>query len=246
MTKQIVRKLLGKQVETKYRGDWYRTVWAYMNSQILGANQWYPCLPSVLQGTDEHQRVGDSVVPKKIQTKILLRLIPEDVDAQFKQADAKDVSVVIYYGYVRRHKSIPDVMAASADVCNNLLDYGDGTNTTFDGTMENSQLPLNVRAVNMKRKVIRLVKGHGNANSQSADGRDTQLGFPYREQATVTLRFKHKSKFKYDASADPYPQDYAPVVAFGYITNGQEYPPNAGGTSPVQYKILNQMWYTDM
>lgn len=231
--------------ETKYAATTSNN-WTYFNSEILGTNQFSAGLPTILQGDDEHERVGDSILPKRNQVKVMFRLTPQDLPApQQLGIDARDVYIVVYYGFVRKYKSISDVSAASTTLAAQLLDVGDGTTKPFMGNLDDLLYQTNGQVFNMKKKVIRLFKGEGHGNvNQGHTSAATQPPALYSK--LVTLSFKHKSKIKYAGNASLYPEDYAPVWTVGFVYADGYLPPETGGTSPVQFLAQNQLWYTDM
>lgn len=244
--KAVVRKVLGRMTETKYVAQ-LTSAWGFFNSQILGANQWATALPPITQGDEEHQRIGNSILPKRSQVKLMLRLTPQDLPSPDQLgSDARDVTVVIYYGFVRKYKNVTDVQTNSATLCTQLLENGDGHTSAFLGNPEDVLYPVNNKVFNLKKKVVRLFKGkgHGNVNQGINAGQDGQPPAVYSK--VVTLNYKHKSKCKFSDDTATTPEDFAPVWAIGYYYTDSALDPDTGGVSPIQYRALRQLWFSDM
>lgn len=237
--------------ETKYVSN--ASAWNYFNSTIQGTNQWVSALPVIRQGDDAFQRIGDALSVKRLNTKIAFRFNIADLPPPLqKVADARDISIVIYYGFVKKYKRYDDISSNSADLCNTLLDNGDGTTSSFSGAYEDMLKPVNKDSWILKRKIVRLFKGQGYANTdQSASLVGQALYPPALCSRMVTLRFKGKDKVKYaptitGGTAPQYPDNYAPVWTCAFIYNDQVITPETGTPTPVQYLARNECWFKDM
>lgn len=244
-----------------------------------GATQyWSVALPAQAQGVTDLTRIGSLIEPKGHSVRMTVRLarsVPPASEESpsigagtpFAQQLPLDITVYIIYGYVKSMKTYQGTGAGVTYVgsstvvsgqneagraMTNLLDVGDGTFATFDGSQENAQLPLS-SYVNMKVKKVRLRQAAGWINSATGLSPGTALANSDSQNQIMkqlTLKYKPPASLRYGKNSDTYPDNYAPVYAVGYVYNDAtaSQPPHNSpfyGFGQVEYIAQAQMWFKD-
>lgn len=263
---QAVKSIVKAQSETKYLARTPISNFGFEND-IPSLGEWTVALPAMSQGPGETQRIGDKVSPVTHRTKLTVRIANQNLGPPENPVFAAnttplDITVYIFYGYIKALKTyqgstgtsgLSTVVSGSTEAAtamNDLLDVGDGTYTTFDGTPQKAMLPMNKTVVNMKVKKIRLHKPAGwvNSGANAVDQTQVEQSSDGIHSRDVTLHFSPPSKMVYNLDSDSYPNNYAPVFSIGYVYNDSiSNPANVqylfGG---VEYTAQNQLWFKDM
>jgi hypothetical protein len=242
---------------------------------------WKVALPAQIQGLTDQTRIGDRIEPTAHQVKMTVRLARTAISSSlespslgasydyFAQQTPLDLTVYIFYGYIKSMKTyqggtavtLTDNRSVSVTgqnealrAMNKLLDNGDGTFDTFDGTIPNTNLPLS-DYVDMKVKKIHLRQASGWINTPATSGANPPFTMvPNGDSQNtiskqVTLKFKPPSRLHYKTSTDIYPENYAPVFAVGYIYNDATASTNnivpVYESGAVEYIANAQLWYKD-
>lgn len=270
--------MLNRKTETKHVGQWVTTnalqtgvspfpPARFQNViQPLGqgstSQYWQVALPAMVQGIADINRIGDRIEPSALKTKLNVRLAQQPVaDILGAQAIPLDLTVYIFYGYIKSLKtyqgaqSLDDsriVVSGSTEATtamNKLLDQGDLTFSTFDGSQQYAQYPLS-SYVGMKVKKIHLRQASGwlntNANNGSATPNTDSQNTIRKE---VTLKWKLPSKLSYRTATDIYPDNCAPVFAVGYLYNDATASTNQAapifGKGAVEYTAFSSLYFKD-
>lgn len=264
---QAVKTIVKGQAETKYVAKTPMTSFGYEND-IPTLGEWTVALPPVTQGPSDIQRVGDKMSPVSHRTKLSVRIANQNLagagEPPLYAANVQplDITVYVVYGYIKSLKTyqgstavsgISTVVSGSTEASlamNDLLDNGDGTYVTFDGTPQKALLPFNKTLVDMKVKKFRLHKPAGwvNSGANAIDQTKTEQSSDGIHSRDVTLKWSPPSKMLFNLDTDIYPNNYAPVFAVGYVYNDSISNPAAvqytyGG---VEYTAQNQLWFKDM
>ena len=241
-----VQRLIKGDAETKYCDIAARTPsnssdlssFVAFSSAITSTAEIYAALPALIQGTDEHQRIGDRLNP--ISCTVKLRL--ETPTANSLQSCDKDVHVwlldPVEVKSLDNYTAIPILQ---------LLDKGDGTNTSFDGTIGRTLLAPNGKAFRvLHHKVVRLVKGFGNPIGTTGTnvGSTDSVVTPSRHFANLSMRVRLPKTLKYDSSSAVYPTNAAPFFVIGFVNNSE----TNGATNLVDLYVQGRtsMKYKDM
>lgn len=251
--------MLNRKSESKYitsrNGNTTPHAWNNFNSTIVGVGQFWPVIPTISQGTEEYQRIGDSITPTKFKVDLSVRFRP---DQQFQsgvpsQVDPRDVVVVVYYGVCKKFKKILDVQNNSATLTPSLLRLGGldpavgGLETSpFLGYAEDDHLLTNSTIFQLKKKRIHLMK-----TANQVNGPPGVTGGPNINQARVTLDFSSflPAKLKYDTTTDTLPSNMSPFYCLGYYYTDASLPDD--GSTPqlsgkLQHYATPHLWYKDM
>lgn len=264
---QAVKTIVKGQAETKYVARSPINNFGYEND-IPSLGEWTVALPPVTQGPGEIQRIGDKMSPVSHRTKLNIRIANTntsgsgDPPVYGANTTPLDITVYIVYGYIKSLKTyqgstavsgLSTVVQGSTEATlamSNLLDKGDGTYVTFDGSAPNAMLPFNKTLVDMKIKKVRLHKPAGwvNSGANAVDPSAKEQSSDGIHARDVTLKWSPPAKMLFNLDTDVYPNNYAPVFAVGYVYNDSISNPSSvaytyGG---VEYTAQNQLWFKDM
>jgi len=241
---QIVRAVLNRRAETKYcssalTGYGFTTdlsQFTGFNALINTTGELYSLLPPVIQNKGSSTRIGDEITPTKLRVKMTFGF-PYD-------QPTSDVMVHVYF---LTCKSVKTAANYTAIPIASLLDYGDGTNAGFDGTLYNSQLPVNTDAFTvLSHKQFRLSKVDGLNNTYIQAG-SNKTGIVSQNPAcykTLTKDFKLPT-LKYANDADLYPQNSFPFVAVGWTYADTYNTTPSSSNVNVMVQGQSQLWFKD-
>lgn len=208
------------------------------STAITGTGEIYGCLPIVNQGVDDHERVGAKIKPTSCRIKLDITC-KDHVDNS-----ALDRTVHVFLLSAKSVKSLDNYTAIPITL---LMDKGDSTQTSFDGTTFNAQLPINRKEFTVhKHKVFRLVSGFGKAigtTSASAGTTDSVIS-PAYSYARLSMKVPLPKTLIYDRASSTYPTNSAPFLVIGYTKNDND------GQSHVSMDYISvlgqvQMYYKD-
>lgn len=229
---------------------------------------WQVALPAMVQGgigstsVSDVTRIGDRIEPTALKTKLNIRLGQQAVaDIRGAQATPIDLTVYVFYGYIKSLKTyqgatalvdnriVVDSSIEATTAMSKLLDKGDLTFATFDGSQQFAQLPLS-SYVGMKVKKIHLRQASGWINTNFQNGSaspNTDSQNTIRKE--VTLKWKLPSKLEYRTATDIYPDNCAPVFAVGYVYNDAAASTNQAapiyGDGDVEYTAFSSLYFKD-
>jgi len=186
------------------------------SSAITGTGEIYAALPRTDQGVDEHNRIGDSLNPVSCTVHL-------DLTAPtFGNNNSIDKTVHIF---LLQCTSVKDMDNFSAVPITSLLEDGNGSNTSFNGTVQNAMMPVNRKNFQvLKHKKFRLVKGFGKPNGSSGTdpaGLTDSAITPSASYKHLAMRVKLPKKLKYSAHGSKYPTNAAPFLVIGWTNNWQ-------------------------
>lgn len=246
---QLVKSVLKRNAETKYTSNpltGYQYVtdlkdWTGFNCTINGTGELYSLLPPVIQNKGgSSTRVGDEITPTKLRVKMAFGF-PYD-------QPSSDVVVHVYFLTCKSVKSAANYTAIPITT---LLDRGDGGNATFDGSLYNSQLPINTDSFSvLSHKQFRLTKNDGLNNTyiQGGSNKTAVTSSPAASYKTLTKDFKLPT-LKYANDLDVYPQNSFPFVAVGwtYADTYNSTTTNLPASSNVNLMVQgqSQLWFKD-
>jgi hypothetical protein len=239
-----VQRLVANQAEMKYVTEGLRVpngitnlaTWGGFSSAITGVGEIYAALPRTYQGLDDHQRIGNKISPKYVKIKL------DITSTTWDDNSSRDRTVHVFLLTATSVKSLDNHTAIPIT---QLLNKGDGTNVSFDGTAYTAQYPVNTSEFRVLKHVRkRMVKGFGQPNgttSSTAGGTDSVIS-PSGQYAHITLNVKIPKTFKFDRATQHYPTNYAPFLCIGFTDN------KARDGAPLDYiNVLGQvqMGYKD-
>lgn len=242
---KLIKTVVQGQEETKYVAEPVRScnglsslgTFGGFSSAITGIGEIYAAIPRTLQGLDDHQRIGNTIKPTRVNIKL-------DICTKvWNDNGSRDRQVHVF---LLTAKSVKALDNYSAIPITQLLDKGDGTNVSFDGTSFHAQMPVNKSEFTvLKHMSTRMVSGFGQSNSTTsatAGGTDGVIS-PSHQYAHLNLKVKIPGTFKYDRASQTYPTNYAPFLVIGFTNNNSDV-----RSAPLDYvQVLGQvqMYYKD-
>lgn len=207
----IARRAVRRMAETKYVSDNYdkngvQDLPAVWNLTNLGAgvNKFLPMIPRTTQGVDEHQRVGDVILPVgKLCTTLEFSYNDQDLSGH-------QIKVEIWYGTTKGRKSWQDQNPLNTAA---FLDDGQGGNKAPTFARQTTQLPTDKRLVSFKKVTFILSKTSGTIGGPGGTANYAANGG--RSYHNIKLYSAPPKKLKYVAADQVFPTNFAP----GYFIN---------------------------
>jgi len=238
--KKEVQAVIKTRAETKYvAAQWDTTTIGTQLLTTAGADL-YPMIPTVGQGTDTYQRIGDAIKPTLLRTKFVVYYTPPPSNSSY------DVYVRFLCVSSKSNKSFAQSAAFPGG---DLLDSGNGTTSDVPnqvgGTSDNLEVmslkPVNKRAWNVHHdKIVRLVKNCGAPNAGVTAGDAPNL--PGLSQQRFIFSTPHKAALRYEGTSAQWPTNFAPYwCAFAWTSDGTNYP----GSALVSVATRSELYYTD-
>lgn len=247
-----------RRVETQYICDNPELNYTAIYGDTIptgGAVQVFGALPQIIQsgGEQSYGRRGVKIEPVKHCTDLQFCFSPELLISTGGPATridsvAWDVTVHVWYGYVRRYKSMDDVNGNKTFIASNLFEIDGSTQVRFSGKMGDLLNERNSEFGALKHKSFRMFKDQGNANTLTSEY------FPTATQKRLRLTFKTPSSLKYADDTSFYPENYAPFILVGYHHNDNTQASNSNNAGPtgniaqlpaVQMLQVNKVWFKD-
>jgi len=239
--KMEVKKLIAPKIETKYVSDDENVNDINpitISSSISTIGDYNSVVPTLLQGTAQNQRIGNSVSDCKIHCKWNIFL---------DQSTAKsyDYSVKIFLLESKRIKS-ENVLAGGADP-GPLLNAGNGTSINWLDTNPNIStfndfLPVNTEDWTVKKIFKRrLVKNNGTQNYDANTGNVPNVSSPHAQSSFGCVIKVPKMLYNND---DSFPSNHTYVwyAVYWLNSNGSI---NSDGNVPPKLQFASQMYYKD-
>jgi hypothetical protein len=249
---KLVNTIVRRQQETKYVSQYLQVPDASsilkppssgiglttFTSAITGPGELYSCIPQLTLGSGSYQRVGATVNPVGCRVDMMINA------GGYQNLNTYDITVHIF---VISHKSVKTAMNYSAVPITDLFMQGNGSDAPFDGTIQNTILPINKEAyVLHKHMAIRMNKSDGQTNggldSSGVPNRPTVggvTGLIYR-----SVKVPLPKTLLYNNDTQTYPTNAAPFLCLGFVRND-----DAGTTAPNQRVpgviARAHLWYKD-
>ena len=235
-----VKQVLMRNAETKYVRDDIIGTPVLFNSLVSTYADFYRAFPSLAQGVQSNNRLGQRVTPTKIQLMINGTLDHTD-------ALSRDLEIHVWVIKNKSQKTVlPDSAAGGGYNSTNgwlnynageLLDNGTGANTPFDGTWLATTKPLNTDAFTLIKKYVKhIYKGSGTSNNDQVAN---------NERRSFSIRCNIPChQFIYDEQSDVLPTNFAPMFAIGYRYIDNTDPDT--GTGLLEVTAATHMWFKDM
>lgn len=257
----IAKTVLKRNTETQYIVDNQELNWGAIYGDTTptgGGVQLYSCLPQIVQTDDPTSsgRRGIKIQPTKHVTDLQFIFSDEPLygaAAPGVRLDslAWDVTVHIWYGYVKRYKSTDDVNGNKIFIAQNLFEIDGATQTRFSGRIQDLLNERNSDFGTLKHKSFRMMKSSGNANAGAA----SEQYEPAQTQHSLRLSWKAPPSLKYADETSFYPENYAPFILVGYHHNDGTQASNVSNTVGVTTNLaqlpavkmlqVNKVWFKD-
>lgn len=196
------------------------------NASITAPSEQYNLLPSVVQGTDSFNRIGDKIRPKSLRVDIY-------VTANGTLTTSMLQRVRIFMLEDRTLKSW--VNLTSSPVATQLLDFGSFLGG-FSGLPNCELIRVNKRRYKViKDKTLTLAKGTGlTPNTGGING--TQTFISGNQYHKFSVKIPTPAVLHYASAGDSYPSNFAPFLVAGYTQpDGDVAPDSAVFKVAIQY-----------
>lgn len=209
-----VRKIISKDTETKQAFHTTGPSLVFYNSGIDSSGDMSQILPSISQGLEANNRIGEQIKAKSLNVKGYMKLNVNDVADSTKLTN---VIVRMMIVSLKVRSCFPDAQGSTAQL-QSLLRKG-GTTTGFSGVLSDIYAPINTDLWTVHHdKKFYLSQSFVNVTGASPP--TTVLA----QDISKTVKFfnfnvKCKNKvLKYDedTGSDIYPTNFAPMLLLGY------------------------------
>jgi len=259
-----VKRIVKRIGETKYvanapknNTDFLDIPWL-TNANLNAVGDFYPAIPSLDQGDDDHQRDGSVIQPTNLRVKLNFHFNQDLSGNAIVPTNPGQFLVIIYYGTSKKRKSWDDQNPVQS--VGELLDRGDGDTDSFSGNLGQLLMPINKKAYTAKRILFKLGKTEGVLSSYDpvvspggpvavaapqTGGYSTSGGQSFK---SITLNFRVPKKLHYENDDSTFPTNYAPWYAVAAMPVNRQTTPyvNAEGRyPPISVTSECQMWYKD-
>jgi len=260
---QIARDAVKRIAETKYVQQipaQYQIIYGSVLPAVNTAGatappQLFDCLPDTLQGGDDYSREGNMIQPVKHTTDVRLTFSSVPIDASGTTADKAgwDITAHCWYGFVKRYKSVSDVIGNAVPILANMFTNGVGNTQAFTGNSMDEFLEINKDYCSFKHKKMRMFKNGGQANVLDAFQPVQQM--PTNEVARFHINWKVPKSIRYGSDVATLAEDYAPVIVLAYTHNdysasaNQTYltgAPSIGNTPALMFRKTDKLWFKDI
>jgi len=243
LQQEIKKVVLGTQ-ETKFVTDYpwnsqtASDLYAATNfsSGITSTNELYALIPRVNVGSDDHQRIGNSISPVALYNTTTVYLPYSEART------AMSVFVDVYY---LESKTIKSQVSNNDIPTSFLLNAGDGTNVPYDGTAQTADCPVNKAAFKvLKHKRVKLQLSTGDPNQVLSNGIANGVTTTCYYEARWKLKIPLPTKLVYMNESVNYPSNVYPFMCLGFHAIDAN-----GDTAPLNPRVFcrsqSQMYYKD-
>lgn len=239
---KAIKTVVKRQMETKflvgnpanYNSASNLYSWTAFTTAITGTSEIYGLIPYLTQGLGDNERVGESICPISLKTIFNVSLDPQTTSTLSLYVDI----------YILTSKSIKSAKHTAQIPINLLLNRGNGGNIDYDGTYQNSILPVNTTDFSViKHKRIKLQKAADYPNS-GINATTTPSIATYHYNSTFSVKVPLPSKLHYQSNADYVPENSMPFVVIGF-TPTDTFSNVAQSTPRVYVTAQSQMYYKD-
>lgn len=209
-------------------------VWTTFSTAITNTGEIYTVIPAVSQGVGDYQRVGNTIQPVSLTTKVNIACVARSTN-----------SISIYaHVFFLTSKTIKDWKLTAGVPITQMLDKGDGTNVDFDGRSYNAMLPINKSEFNViAHKKILLQKGANNPNSIYQQD-ETASSDTFKHFANFSQKIPLPKELLYATNSETRPTNAFPFMVMGFTASDQF---GADATSILLLKVQAQshLYYKD-
>jgi len=183
------------------------------SSGITSVAEIYAAIPHLSQGTDSHERIGDSIQPKSIY-------VDMNVVVKNGPSDAFSTDKIVHI-FLMTSKAVKDLANYSAIPIGQMLDYGNGTSGGFDGTSGAAMFPVQKKSFTvLKHWKKRMTNGYGHpigSTGTQAGTTDSVITPVSNSYAQLRLKVKVPKSLKYAVASSTYPNNFAPFFVVGWV-----------------------------
>lgn len=233
---RVVKRVLNRNNETKYVSAKYDTT----HNSGIGSSDPFALCPTVSQGTDDYQRIGD-----KIKAKYLIIKGKVQWDQSYLMSNETTFlppvtirALILSQRNIRTNIDIPSQVQVGYLLKDNV---GTGTARQYTGGAWDNLAPINKELfkVHMDKKMkLNWVKPaivSGSGTTETAAGTDHTKYFYCKIKLNKQLRF--------DDAYSNAPVDFAPFFALGAVNDDGEAAYTTG--TPFHVSMLSTLYFSD-
>ena len=234
--KSAIKKVVAPAAEVKYISQSWSSQQAVATLNTAAGANLYKMLPDVGQGTDAHQRIGNTINPKGIRTHFAMYFNNDSVNT----ANIYVRLLCISAREVKSYDATPSLVG------NNLFLDGVGGSTDLttasysDNLVKNQFLPVNKKSwIVHHDRIVHLAKGYGFTNNDNTPARTPTGYVPLC--ARLTLDTPHKGALKYDKPLDTTANNFAPYwCAYAWTADN-----GTASIYPIQIDTRSDLYFTE-
>ena len=222
LVRAVAKKVVSDTLEDKYARAEIQAGGqpVLFNAAITAPSEQYNLLPSVVQGTDSHNRIGDKIRPKSLRVEVYVT-----ANGTLTTSMLQRVRV-----FMLEDKTLKSwVNLTSSPIATQLLDFGAFLGG-FSGLPNTELIRVNKRRYKViKDKILTLSKGTGlTPNTGGING--TQTFVSAQQYHKFTVRIPTPAVLHYASPGDSYPTNFAPFLIAGYTQPDGDVAPDSGVT----------------
>lgn len=228
----LVRRIANRGIEVKHVGT--NTVNADFNSTISAAAECYPLMPTVSEGTDGHNRIGDKVKPKYLLVKGKLHY-SSSVQGTYLPPSTVRIMILTQKNVKTR------AQVGTVDTDHLLKDnIGTDVGRAYTGSSFDNLAPINkdLFHVYMDRKV----KMRAQIEKQLGDN-NTVLGYATQRTYTFTKKIKCPASLTFDDGNGDTPNNFCPFICLGGVNDDSSTPWTL--TTPYHLTVQSELYFVD-
>lgn len=213
-----VRKIAKAAVKREAEDKFVSTQGAVLfNSRISNANECYPMIPEITQGTGDFQRIGDKVRGKYLYVKGYVQLDSAYL-SQYSGVHYIPPFTVRVMCLSQKNVKVGSEVGTRVDVAHLLKDnVATGTARYYDGDLLDNLAPINkdLFKVYMDRKIK---FSWINLGDSSVSG-DSGFGVGQERTKYFTCRIKLPATMSFDDGNLNWPNNFAPFLCVGAVND---------------------------
>ena len=218
----VAKKVVSDKLEDKYNRQEPQPGGqpVLINASITTFSDVWNLLPSIVTGTEAHQRIGDTIRPKSLR-----------VDFYIVANGTLTTSMLSRVRlFVLEDKSIKNwANMSGTSIGSNLLDFG-ATIGGYTGLPNQETVRVNKRRYKViKDKVFTVMKGTG-VTPQTAGLGGTQTSMIASQFHKISFRVPTPAKLQYSNPGDFWPNNFAPFLTLGYTQPDGDLAPDSSVT----------------
>jgi len=208
--------------------------WTQFTSGITSTNELYTLLPSVSQGINDWNRIGNEIQPTALINKIKVCMVGRSVPS---------VSVYVDIFFLTS-KTVKDYHLNAQILTDKLMNVGDGTNAPYDGTSFTAMYPINKTLYSViKHKRIKLQKSDKNPNQLWTSGEEPSSSTSYYS-TEFSVKIPVPKKLKYRDSTQAWPTNFYPFMCAGFHATDQN-GDTALLSAPLRIQAQSHLYFKD-
>jgi len=234
--KKIAKAVVARASETKFvslRQD------LSFNSSISAASECYALMPSISQGTDDYERIGDRISGRTLYIKGHINYNSSFLDTPGVNNYVPPSTVRVLILSQKNLKSNVQLGTPGVDVAHLLKDnVATGTGRSYTGGMTDNLAPINkdLFRIHLDKKV----KMNMIYQNSSGSGTGNVIG---QRTAYFTCRIKMPKTLYYDDTNGDVPNNFAPFFCMGGVNDDGSSP--YATQTPYRVTFLSTAYFDD-